>query len=100
MKSRYLSVSPLLYQAQICAKLSWAFQIFGMRSYFYYYYYYYWGDNHIICVFFSDFNEDDAICAKDLNVMLDMLTGGKMNQAIKDKIVNHVSQSLAIIIYP
>ena len=44
-----------------------------------------------LCLF-SDFNEDDAICAKDLNVMLDMLTGGKMNQAIKDKIIDHVSQ--------
>ena len=42
--------------------------------------------------FLSDFNEDDAICSKDLNVMLDMLTGGKLNQAIKDKIVNYVSQ--------
>lgn len=45
----------------------------------------------ITSFFHSDFNDDDAICAKDLNVMLDMLTGGKICQAVKDKIVDHVS---------
>ena len=47
----------------------------------------------------SDFNDDDAICSKDLNVMLDMLTGGKMEQSIKDRIIEHVSQQYLATMY-
>lgn len=46
-----------------------------------------------------DFNDDDAICSKDLNVMIDMLTGGKMLQDVKDKIVDHVVYLLCINLF-
>lgn len=39
---------------------------------------------------YSDFNDDDAICEKDLNKAMDLLTGGKIPQTVKDKVVEHV----------
>ena len=41
----------------------------------------------------SDFNDDDAICSKDLNKVMDMLTGGRISQTVKDKVVEHVRLS-------
>ena len=39
---------------------------------------------------YSDFNDDDAICVEDLNKMMDLLTGGKLSQTLKDKVIDHV----------
>lgn len=37
-----------------------------------------------------DFNEDDFICPLDLNQILDNLTGGTMDQELKNELISYV----------
>ena len=45
---------------------------------------------HLLTDLFADFNEDYLIDAVDMNKLLDLLTGGRMEESLKEYMIQQV----------
>lgn len=77
-------------KASLSTKLIWAFRIFGKFKALF--------EACELCRFHEDSNEDGKLCKDDLNVFLDALSYKKLDQDLKDRLIDEVKLYNCILI--